>query len=70
MMGLLTILIMTVGAYHIMHGTSGLTIGALIGSNILASRVFQGTQKYIKAKPHMPQRDLSEMKVRKYVKDN
>jgi len=70
MMGLLTILIMTVGAYHIMHGTAGLTIGALIGSNILASRVFQGTQKYIKAKSHMAQRDLSEMKVRKYVKDN
>lgn len=69
MMGLLTILIMSVGAYQIMSA-SGLTIGALIGSNILAARAFQGTQKYSKAKEFIQQRDMAENTVRKYVKGN
>ena len=42
----------------------------MIGSNILAARAFQGTQKYSKAKEFIQQRDMAENTVRKYVKGN
>ncbi len=46
--GLMTIVIMSVGATQIIAGT--LDVGLLIGSNILAARALQGSNKYAKAK--------------------
>lgn len=53
--GLMTILIVSVGAYMIMHGT--LDVGKLIGANILAGRILQSSIKYNKAKELINFRD-------------
>ena len=47
--GLMTIIILAVGSYSVLH-YGNITIGALIGSNILAARALQGANKYAKAK--------------------
>jgi ATP-binding cassette subfamily C protein LapB len=53
--GLLTLTIISIGAIMIMQGQ--LDVGSLIGSNILAARALQGTNKYTKAKEFIQQRD-------------
>ena len=64
--GLLTITIIAVGSVHIMDGT--LDIGLLIGSNILAARTLQGTNKFAKAKEFLQQRDRAVSEIVKYIK--
>ena len=66
LVGLLTISIITVGAFMIMGGR--LDIGVLIGSNILAGRAFQGTSKYAKAKEFIKQRDRATSEIVGYLK--
>ena len=66
LVGLLTISIITVGAFMIMGGR--LDIGVLIGSNILAGRAFQGTSKYAKAKEFIKQRDRATSEIIGYLK--
>ena len=61
--GLMTIVIMSVGATMIIAGT--LDVGLLIGSNILAARALQGTSKYAKAieflKPSLVRKMIREL---------
>ena len=64
--GLLTIIIMSVGATQIMAGT--LDIGLLIGSNILAARALQGANKYAKAKEAIKQRDQATAEIISFIK--
>ena len=64
--GLMTVIIMSVGATQIIAGT--LDVGLLIGSNILASRALQGANKYAKAKEFIQQRDNAVMEIIDYVK--
>ena len=66
LMGLLTILIITIGAFMIMAGK--LDIGVLIGSNILAARAFQGTNKYAKGKEFITQRDKAVSDIVQFIK--
>ena len=66
LMGLLTILIITTGAFMIMAGK--LDIGVLIGSNILAARAFQGTNKYAKGKEFITQRDKAVSDIVQFIK--
>ena len=66
LMGLLTISIMTAGALMIMQGK--LDIGVLIGSNILAARAFQGTNKYAKGKEFLQNRERAVSEVVNFVK--
>ena len=64
--GLMTIVIMSVGAMMIIAGT--LDVGLLIGSNILAARALQGTSKYAKATEFLKQRDQAVAEIVNYVK--
>ena len=64
--GLLTLTIISVGALMIMNGR--LDIGTLIGSNILAARALQGTNKYTKAKEFIQQRDRAVSEIIKFIK--
>jgi ABC-type bacteriocin/lantibiotic exporter with double-glycine peptidase domain len=63
--GLMTIVIMSVGATMIIAGT--LDVGLLIGSNILAARALQGTSKYAKAIDFLKQRDQAVGEIVNYV---
>ena len=64
--GLMTVVIMSVGAMQIIAGT--LDVGLLIGSNILAARALQGTSKYAKATEFLKQRDQAVGEIINYVK--
>ena len=64
--GLLTLTIISVGALMIMQGQ--LDVGLLIGSNILAARALQGTNKYTKAKEFIQQRDRAVREIVKFIK--
>tara|TARA_B100000073_G_C23738669_1_gene573038 strand:- start:2160 stop:2867 length:708 start_codon:yes stop_codon:yes gene_type:complete len=64
--GLLTITIIAVGSTQIIAGT--LDIGLLIGSNILAARALQGTNKFAKAKEFIEQRERAVKEIVDYVK--
>jgi len=64
--GLLTLTIIAIGALMIMQGH--LDIGTLIGSNILAARALQGTNKYTKAKEFIQQRDRAVSEIVKFIK--
>jgi len=64
--GLLTLTIISVGAIMIMQGR--LDVGSLIGSNILAARALQGTNKYTKAKEFIQQRDRAVSEIIKFIK--
>ena len=64
--GLLTLSIISVGALMIMNGR--LDIGTLIGSNILAARALQGTNKYTKAKEFIQHRDRAVSEIIKFIK--
>ena len=64
--GLLTLTIISIGALMIMQGR--LDIGTLIGSNILAARALQGTNKYTKAKEFIQQRDRAVSEIIKFIK--
>ena len=64
--GLLTLTIISIGALMIMQGR--LDIGTLIGSNILAARALQGTNKYTKAKEFIQQRDREVSEIVKFIK--
>ena len=64
--GLLTLTIISVGALMIMNGR--LDIGTLIGSNILAARALQGTNKYTKAKEFIQQHDRAVSEIVSFIK--
>ena len=64
--GLLTLTIISIGAIMIMQGQ--LDVGSLIGSNILAARALQGTNKYTKAKEFIQQRDRAVSEIIKFIK--
>ena len=64
--GLLTLSIISVGALMIMNGR--LDVGTLIGSNILAARSLQGTNKYTKAKEFIQQRDRAVSEIVSFIK--
>jgi len=64
--GLLTLSIIAIGALMIMQGR--LDVGTLIGSNILAARALQGTNKYTKAKEFIQQRDRAVSEIVSFVK--
>ena len=64
--GLLTLTIISVGAVMIMGGS--LDVGSLIGSNILAARALQGTNKYTKAKEFIQQRDRAVSEIIQFIK--
>ena len=64
--GLLTLTIISIGAIMIMQGR--LDVGSLIGSNILAARALQGTNKYTKAKEFIQQRDRAVSEIIKFIK--
>jgi len=64
--GLLTLTIISVGALMIMNGR--LDVGTLIGSNILAARALQGTNKYTKAKEFIQQRDRAVSEIVSFIK--
>ena len=67
LMGLMTIVILSVGAYKILECDCNLTIGMLIGSNILASRALQGANKYAKAKEAIKQRDRATAQIISFI---
>ena len=64
--GLLTLSIISIGALMIMNGR--LDVGSLIGSNILAARALQGTNKYTKAKEFIQQRDRAVSEIVSFIK--
>jgi ATP-binding cassette subfamily C protein LapB len=64
--GLLTLTIISIGAIMIMQGQ--LDVGSLIGSNILAARALQGTNKYTKAKEFIQQRDRAVSEIIQFIK--
>ena len=64
--GLLTVTIISVGATQIIAGT--LDIGLLIGSNILAARALQGSNRYAKAKEAIKQRDRATAEIISFIK--
>jgi len=64
--GLLTLTIISIGALMIMQGR--LDVGSLIGSNILAARALQGTNKYTKAKEFIQQRDRAVSEIVSFIK--
>ena len=64
--GLMTVIIMSVGATQIIAGT--LDVGLLIGSNILAARALQGANKYAKAKEAIKQRDQATAEIISFIK--
>jgi len=64
--GLMTIIILAVGTYSVLH-YGNITIGALIGSNILAARALQGANKYAKAKEAIKQRDRATAQIISFI---
>ena len=64
--GLLTITVMSVGALQIVAGT--LDVGLLIGSNILAARALQGTNKYIKSRAVIQHREIATKEIYEFIK--
>jgi len=64
--GLMTVIIMSVGATQIIAGT--LDVGLLIGSNILAARALQGANKYAKAKEAIARRDRATTEIISFIK--
>ena len=58
--------IISVGATQIIAGT--LDIGLLIGSNILAARALQGSNRYAKAKEAIKQRDRATAEIISFIK--
>ena len=64
--GLMTVVIMSVGATQIIAGT--LDVGLLIGSNILAARALQGANKYAKAKEAIARRDRATAEIISFIK--
>ena len=64
--GLMTVVIMSVGAMQIIAGT--LDVGLLIGSNILAARALQGANKYSKAKEALARRDRATAEIFSFIK--
>ena len=64
--GLMTVIIMSVGATQIIAGT--LDVGLLIGSNILAARALQGANKYAKAKEAIARRDRATTEIISCIK--
>ena len=66
LMGLMTVVIISVGATQIIAGT--LDVGLLIGSNILASRALQGANKYSKAKEAIARRDRATAEIIDFIK--
>lgn len=64
--GLMTVVIMSVGAMQIIAGT--LDVGLLIGSNILAARALQGANKYAKAKEAIARRDRATAEIISFIK--
>ena len=64
--GLMTVVIMSVGAIQIIAGT--LDVGLLIGSNILAARALQGANKYAKAKEAIARRDRATAEIISFIK--
>ncbi len=64
--GLMTVVIMSVGATQIIAGT--LDVGLLIGSNILAARALQGANKYAKAKEAIARRDRATAEIFSFIK--
>ena len=66
LMGLMTVVIMSVGATQIIAGS--LDVGLLIGSNILAARALQGANKYAKAKEAIARRDRATAEVISFIK--
>ena len=65
LMGLMTVVIISVGATQIIAGT--LDVGLLIGSNILASRALQGANKYAKAKEAITRRDRATAEIIDFI---
>ncbi len=65
--GLMTITIISVGSIQIIAGT--LDIGLLIGSNILAARALQGSNKFAKAIDFIQQRDRATNEIISYIKN-
>ena len=65
LMGLMTVVIISVGATQIIAGT--LDVGLLIGSNILASRALQGANKYAKAKEAIARRDRATAEIIDFI---
>ena len=63
--GLLTVVIMSVGATQIIAGT--LDVGLLIGSNILAARALQGANKYAKAREAIRSRDRATAEIFEFI---
>ena len=66
LMGLMTITILAIGSYSVLH-YGNITLGALIGSNILASRALQGANKYAKAKEAIKQRDRATAQIISFI---
>ncbi len=64
--GLMTITIIAIGSTQIMAGT--LDVGLLIGSNILAARALQGSNKYAKGKDFIKQRERAVSEIVGYLK--
>ena len=64
--GLMTVVIMSVGATQIIAGT--LDVGLLIGSNILAARALQGANKYAQAKEAIAKRDRATAEIISFIK--
>ena len=64
--GLMTIIILAVGSYSVLH-YGNITLGALIGSNILAARALQGANKYAKAKEAIKQRDRATAQIISFI---
>ena len=64
--GLMTIIILAVGSYSVLH-YGNITIGALIGSNILAARALQGANKYAKSKEAIKQRDRATAQIISFI---
>ena len=66
LMGLMTIIILAVGSYSVLH-YGNITLGALIGPNILASRALQGANKYAKAREAIKQRDRATTQIISFI---
>ena len=64
--GLMTIIILAVGSYSVLH-YGNITLGDLIGSNILAARALQGANKYAKAKEAIKQRDRATAQIISFI---
>jgi len=65
LLSLLSVVVIAVGAYQVMTGY--LPIGHLIGSNILAARFVQSSQKFFKAKKLMEKRNEAIRELDQYI---